>query len=123
MLLQSAKLSGISALLAAGVLGAVVLAQQGNGPGHDAGAQPVKNSAAKAREKPQPRLNANKELYAAYRALDLEAKTQLIRRKLDQVIDAEFPNGTTLEGVLKHISKPRPMRRSPGSRFTLTPMD
>ena len=34
-----------------------------------------------------------------------DKKTQLIRQKLDQVIDAEFPAGTTLEQLLKHIKQ------------------
>ena len=48
MLLQSIKLSGIVVLMAAGVLGTVVVAQQGKNGGVGGGAQPAKNPAAKA---------------------------------------------------------------------------
>ena len=45
MLLNSLKLSGIVVLLAAGVLGTVVVAQQGKNDGGDGGAQTTQNPA------------------------------------------------------------------------------
>jgi RNA polymerase sigma factor (sigma-70 family) len=121
MLLQSVKLSGISALLAAGVLGTVVLAQQGKNAGGDAGAVPAKTSAANAQEKLDSRLVAN-EKHAADRALNLDSKTQLIRNKLDQFIDAEFPNGTTLGGLLKYIKQATTDGTFPGIPIDVDPV-
>jgi hypothetical protein len=54
-LLQSFKLSGIAVLMAAGVLGTVVVAQQGKNSGVDGGAQAATTPTAIAREKPDTR--------------------------------------------------------------------
>ena len=58
MLLQSLKLSGIAVLMAAGVLGTVVVAQQGKEAAVGGGAQSAANPTAKAQDKPRPRHRA-----------------------------------------------------------------
>lgn len=121
MFLQSVKLSGIAALLAAGVLGTVVLAQQGKEAGGGA-TQPAKNSPAKAQPKPATFFDPILERHAAYRALDLESKAQLIRLRLDQLIDAEFPNGTTFGGLLKHIKQATTDETFPGIPIYVSPV-
>jgi RNA polymerase sigma factor (sigma-70 family) len=122
MLLQSVKLSGLAALFAAGVLGTVVLAQQGKDAGGGAGAQPASASGANAQEKPNARVNPNNDQHAAYRALDVDSRTQLIQNRLNQVIDAEFPNGTTFSGLLKHIKQATTDATFPGIPIYVNPV-
>ena len=126
MFLQSMKLSGIVAIVAAGALGTMVVAQQakkaadpGGPPANKAAvAAPVEGAAngqAALREKmiqahvqfkldQDERTVVEQHEWQKLRQLT-DTKTQLIRQRLDQVIDAEFPAGTSLKGLLKHIKQ------------------
>jgi RNA polymerase sigma factor (sigma-70 family) len=128
MRLQSIKVSSIVAIVAAGALGTMVVAQQAN-KAADPGARP----AAPADASPlverangtqsdrttieiqeRQRLNA-----AASQAID--KKNRIIKQKLDQVIDADFPAGVTLEQVLKHIKQKTADVNFPGIPIYVSP--
>jgi RNA polymerase sigma factor (sigma-70 family) len=110
MLMQSIKLSGVIALVAAGALGTMVVAQQAKKAGdprvppvitafalaQDERAKTTQAERAELEERERQRLNE-----AARHAAD--KKSQLIGQKLDKVIDAEFPGLITLSALLKHI--------------------
>jgi RNA polymerase sigma factor (sigma-70 family) len=98
MLISSYKLAGIVAALSAGVVGTVVFAQQGRAPLGGGLAQGGPRPEAPAQANPGP-------LGGKERAVPRADKTQQILQKLELNIDAEFPKGTTLEGILKHIKQ------------------
>jgi hypothetical protein len=52
----------------------------------------------------------------------MDKKTQLIKQKLDLVIDAEFPAGTTLEQLLKHIKQTSTDKNFPGIPIYVNPI-
>jgi RNA polymerase sigma factor (sigma-70 family) len=95
MLIQSYKVAGLIAFASAGIVGSVVLAQQGRAPVDGALAQA---GGPPALAKPEPRGRSQR--------ADMPAdKTQLVLQKLEEPIDARFPNGTNLSQVLKHIKQ------------------
>jgi RNA polymerase sigma factor (sigma-70 family) len=129
MLMQSVKLSGVIALVAAGALGTMVVAQQAKKAGdprvppvitanalpQDERAKTAQAERAELGEQEQQRLNE-----AARQATD--KKTQLIKQKLDQVIDAEFPGLVTLADLLKHIRKATTDADYPGIPIYVNPI-
>jgi RNA polymerase sigma factor (sigma-70 family) len=133
MLLQSLKLSGIAVVMAAGVLGTVVVAQQGKRTGADPSAPPAGTSPAPAQIQKAPRAwdgQAVLEIEAANKLLQYREeiarfeeikKNRLIEQKLNQVIDAEFPDGTTLRDILKHIKRETTDASFPGIPIYVDP--
>ena len=129
MFLQSIKLLGCVAIVAAGALGTIVVGQQAK-EARDPGSQSAVNAgpstpqeqakivqteAAEAERHELQRLNQ-----AARQATD--KKTEIIRQKLDQLIDAEFPPGSTLEQMLKHIKQATTDENYPGIPIFVNPM-
>ena len=114
MLLQSLKLAGIGVLLAAGVLGTVVVAQQGKNAGGDGKAQPAA----------APTLSAQKKstVQEVPEEVVLREKTRQIEKQLDLRIDAEFPKGVTLEALLKHIKQETTTAKPPGIPIYVSPV-
>ena len=128
MLLQSLKLSGVGVLLAAGVLGTVVVAQQGNKG--DGGAQAAPNpgganaqsTSKKATEAKLAEARKNVDRLAQEVGEQLLAeKTRRVEKLLDLVIDAQFPDGTTLEQLLKHIKQETSDANPPGIPIYVNP--
>ena len=95
MLIQSYKVTGLIGVVSAGVVGTVVWAQQGTGPAGPRMAQGKKVD--QTLPEPGGRIVFRPEAHVD--------KTQQVLQRLELPIDAEFPNGTTLEGILKHIKK------------------
>ncbi|HEX3446989.1 MAG TPA: sigma-70 family RNA polymerase sigma factor [Isosphaeraceae bacterium] len=95
MFLQSIKLSGIVAIVAAGALGTMVVAQQANNAANTSG-PPTNNAAASTPEEQAKEAKGLRRVVDRMELLTIDKQTQLIKQKLDQVIDAEFPAGTTL---------------------------
>jgi RNA polymerase sigma factor (sigma-70 family) len=127
MHLQSIKLSGIVTLVAAGALGTMVVAQQAK-KAADPGAVPAKNAAALTREE-QAKIREAAELEAiekverlAIRQQEITKQTQLIRQRLDQLIDADFATGVTLEQLLKHIKQATSDQSFPGIPIYVNPI-
>jgi hypothetical protein len=124
MLLQSLKLSGIGFLLAAGVLGTVVVAQSGKNGGGDDGAQPASTPIAKAQQAP-PDKRSERERAASDERGRLEVlaqKTKQVEKLLDLVIDANLPEGTTLEFLLKFIKQHTSEAIPPGIPIYVSPL-
>jgi RNA polymerase sigma factor (sigma-70 family) len=114
MFVQSYKLVGMAALVTASALGTAVLGQQGKEGSGEPTAPPAQAATLAAQAKMDPRE-------AAERALFLAQRTQMILLKLNQVIDAEFPNGTTIEGILKHIKQKTTDGHFPGIPIYVAP--
>jgi RNA polymerase sigma factor (sigma-70 family) len=100
MLFHTVKVSAAVALLSAGVLGTVVLAQQGRQNGSATSESPELAQQEKAafrtvKDRTEPRTEM----------VQNADKTRRIQEKLDQAIAAEFPDGTTLGNLLKHIKQ------------------
>ena len=126
MFLQSLKLSSVGVLLAAGVLGSVVLAQQGKNGGVEGRAQPATNEFVKSAvtaEALTAQLRA--EMRAQVQELErtakkeaseqnLKEKTRQVEKQLDLRIDAEFPKGIALEDLLKYIRRETTKAQPPG---------
>jgi Sigma-70, region 4 len=132
MLLQSLKLAGIGVLLAAGVLGSVVVAQQRENGGFDGRIQTAENSAVKAEQKPNARIDeerAQSQLAEIRRAekekrlheLSLKERTKQVEKQLDLLIDAEFPKGITLVELLKYIKQETTKTQPPGIPIYVSP--
>jgi RNA polymerase sigma factor (sigma-70 family) len=114
MFIQTIRVAALG-LVAAGAIGTIVLAQQGNDPSAVGGAPATINaSAAQVEQKPSnsgPAVPAQDERARAEkaervrldRAVPVEVKNAQIRQRLDSVIDVHFPDGGTLEMLLKHI--------------------
>ena len=129
MILQSIKLSGVITLVAAGALGTMVVAQQAKRAAdtaappvvvadalrQDEGVKTTPPERAKLEEQERQRLNES-----VRRATD--QKTQLIRQKLDQVIDAEFAGPVTLSQLLKHIKQATTDANFPGIPIYVNPL-
>jgi hypothetical protein len=102
MLLQSIRQAVIIALLSAGALGTAVLAQRGNN------AKPVAIGAGPAPE-PAPPVQAEASVLSAKERLqmevDREMRTRVLLQKLEQPIDADFPQATTFADVLRHVKE------------------
>jgi RNA polymerase sigma factor (sigma-70 family) len=98
MPMQSAKLTGVIVLMSAGILGTVVVAQQGR-----------KNLSV--RTEPLAALSTpSKEDHAKPKTAQEPAQRprltfQQLSERLSKPIDAEFPNGISLEQFLKHIKQ------------------
>jgi RNA polymerase sigma factor (sigma-70 family) len=139
MLVQSWKLSALAGLLTASVVGTVVLARQAKINGGDAADPPGKQPPAVNAQQPDPRVGPEQERTRLQQAeqernrleraererLDraaLERKTKQIQQRLGQLIDAEFPGGTTLEGVLKHIKQRTTNANFPGIPIYVNPV-
>jgi hypothetical protein len=129
MILQSIKLSGVTALVAAGALGTIVVAQQAKKAG-DPRVPPVITAYALPQdERAKTKLVERAELEEQERQRSNEAarqatdkKTQLIKKKLDQVIDAEFPGLVTLADFLKHIRETTTDSNYPGIPIYVNPI-
>jgi RNA polymerase sigma factor (sigma-70 family) len=117
MFIQTVRIAVVG-LVAASAIGTIVLAQQGTGrrPADDATgaarapglvvAQLPSNSAPADAEQDKKSQAEKAELLRVTRArLSPEVKNEQIRQKLDSVIDANFPEGGTLELLLKHIKQ------------------
>jgi RNA polymerase sigma factor (sigma-70 family) len=110
MLIQSYKVTGLIGVVAAGVAGTVVWAQQSRAPAGPALAQG--GQAVHAEPEPRGRLS-RPEVHAD--------KTQQVLERLELLIDAEFPKGTTLEGILKHIKQATSDATFPGIPIYVSP--
>ncbi len=100
MLFQTAKISGIAALLTIGVVGTAVLAQQGKnatapGPATSAKVQVVSPQSNPSFDGASPRQPT---------ARDLALKTQQILQVLEEPLTMAF-DGTPLDDVLKYIKQ------------------
>jgi len=118
MLLQSVKLSGISALLAAGVLGTVVLAQQGKYGATGAGAQQGGNAITPAQNKPLAPVPQGKKV----KRRDPDQMTKQILEKLEEPISMSFANETPLDDVLKYIKQATTTPTFPGIPMYIAPI-
>ncbi len=115
MLIQTLKLTGIAALLTVGVVGSVVLAQQGKvgsrepAPGAVV-ASPQKGAATTTpkREQPTPQ--------------QLAEKTRQIEMALDEPITMSFANETPLDDVLKYIKQATTTPTFPGIPIYVAPL-
>ncbi len=132
MLLQSLKLSGIAVVMAAGVLGTVVVAQQGMRSGVDGRAQTAAKPTAKAQETQDSRNEQMRAKLEAYREkltraekkdreLKLNEKTKQVEKQLDLRIDAEFPEGIALADLLKYIKQETTKATPPGIPIYVSP--
>jgi RNA polymerase sigma factor (sigma-70 family) len=115
VLLQSLKLSGICGLIAAGVLGTVVVAQQGNGASKEGNAA-SKNSAATTKQTDSGPKTAEQP------ARRPRPTAEQLIGTLNVPIDAEFPTGTTLEQLLKHVKKQTTTATFPGIPIYVSPV-
>jgi RNA polymerase sigma factor (sigma-70 family) len=138
MLVQSWKLSALAGLLTAGVVGTVVLAQQARNDGGDAADPPRKQPPAVNAKQPDPHVGLEQEQtrlqqaeqanlvvrkeQARLQRAALERKTEQIQQRLGQLIDAEFPGGTTLEQVLRHIKQQTTDPTFPGVPIHVNPV-
>jgi hypothetical protein len=124
-------------LVAAGAIGTIVLAQQGNGRSPDGGSpaaidatvvgaeRRALNSGPSAPEQDE-RTNAEKAermrlQHAASARAPTELKNARIRQKLDLVIDVVYPEGGNLEVLLKHIKKVTTDEKYPGIPIYVDP--
>jgi RNA polymerase sigma factor (sigma-70 family) len=127
MLLQSIKLSGVIAVVTAGALGSLVVAQQAK-KAADPGAVPANKATAVTPENEQAKMmqallrDAEKRERLAVRQQEIEKKTRVLKHKLDQVIDAEFPAGITLDQLLKHIKQQTTDESFPGIPIYVDPV-
>ena len=129
MFLQSIKFLGFVAIVTAGTLGTIVVGQQAK-EGRDPGSQSAVNAVAstpqeQAKLVQTERAEADRQELqrlnqAARQATD--KKTQMIKLKLDQPIDVDFPPGTTLEQVLKHIKQQTTDEDYPGIPIYVNPI-
>jgi RNA polymerase sigma factor (sigma-70 family) len=129
MLLQSLKLSGIGVLLSAGVLGTIVAAQSGQDGGGNSGAQTAPTPAAKAQSAPNNRSERDAAERKALNQRQMEIhqqraaeKTRQVEKQLDLVIDANLPEGTTLEQLLKYIKQKTTEAIPPGIPIYVNPI-
>jgi RNA polymerase sigma factor (sigma-70 family) len=143
MLFHTVKLSCFVVLVSAGVLGTVVLAQQGRDGGGGFGGSSGNAGAAGAEQKPaapagakagsgggdaaqevitKPKADQEPRLVTGRLELvDRADKTRLIQEKLNQLIAARFPKGTTLSELLKHIKHETTDETFPGIPIYIDP--
>ena len=115
MMYQACKLPAIVALTAAGLLGTVVLAQQGQNAGGGGPSTPVRPAPQKRTPEAVPRQQK-------LTGLDIDMKSQAVKEQLSLIIDAEFPNGVTLESLLKHIKQETTKAKPPGLPIYVSPI-
>ena len=101
MLFQTIKLSGIAAILTLGVVGTVVLAQQGKNKATNTVARSAEAPVASPQNKPAPAADPQQPPSPR----DLERLTRQILEKLDEPIAMSFGNETPLGDVLKYIKQ------------------
>ncbi len=117
MILQTVKSTGVAVLLAAGVLGTVVVAQQGKNPGADAAAPPADASLLLAQNKPPAVPEAQK----TPTPQELERKNRQIQQRLDQMIELDPANVFQLDQLLKHIKQATTDAQFPGIPIYVSP--
>ena len=125
MLLQSIKLSGVVVLLAAGVLGTVVVAQSGKNDAGDGAAQNAANDGASAESDTRPEQQFAKskdveQVEKEQRKVSLAEKTRQVEKQLELVIDGS--KGTSLEQLLKHIKQQTSEADPPGIPIYVSPL-
>ncbi len=103
MLLQSIKIPAVVALVSAGVLGTVALAQQGQEPAGGAPAAPGQAQPAAPTPKEIEQEVARKEQRLAKEALRLGELTEKIAERLNVVVNAEIPKDATLDAIIRLI--------------------
>jgi RNA polymerase sigma factor (sigma-70 family) len=114
MLLQSIKLVGIGVVLVAGVMGTVVVARQGQ---NESAGRKVESE-----DRPTPSKQENGNPPASQAPTGRRALTaQQLVDKLRTPIDAEFPSGTTLEQLLKHVKQQTTDATFPGIPIYVSP--
>jgi len=117
MIFQAYNLPAIVALTAAGLLGTVVLAQQGKNATGNGPSSPVKNASSAPQDRPPGEAPQEQRP----RPLDVDRRTQ-VREQLSFLIDAEFPGGdATLEKLLKHIKAETSKIKPPGLPIYVSP--
>ncbi len=120
MLFQTLKMTGIAALLTVGgVVGTVVLAQQGKAPRADTSSRPDQFAAGSPQSKPPvPPTRSRKHTTTQ----DLEEKTRQIELVLDLPIPLSFPKETPLDDVLKYIKQATTTATFPGIPIYVDPL-
>ena len=123
MLLQSIKLAGIAALVAAGVLGTFVTAKQGNlVAASESQEKPAPKSDQPAPLSPEEQARLEiEEINRLYKA-EQEKKHQRIEKQLDLIIAAEFPDGVSLQQLLKYIKQQTTSALPPGLPIYVSPL-
>jgi RNA polymerase sigma factor (sigma-70 family) len=133
MLIHTIRVAALG-LVAAGAIGTIVLAQQGNGRSPEGAAPAVVNGSASSDEQRSLKSDqSNPGQDERARAEDVErkrlararlpvaVKNAQIRQKLDSVIDVVYPEGGTLEVLLKHIKKVTTDQNYPGIPIYVDP--
>jgi len=118
MIFQACKLPAMVALTAAGLLGTVVLAQQGKNASRNGPSGPVKNSSSAPQDRPTEAVRQEPKPGA----LDGDLKQQRVIQQLSLIIDAEFPDGVTLEYLLKYIKQETTKAKPPGLAIYVDPV-
>jgi hypothetical protein len=118
MFLQTIKLSGVAALLAAGVVGTAVLAQQGKDPSAD----PELKAAPLLKAARKQSTAAAQKADSLPRPAELARINAKIQEKLDQMIDADLPRDTDLGSFLKYIEQTTTDATFPGIPIYVDPL-
>jgi hypothetical protein len=132
MMIQGYKVTALAFLAGAGLLGTVVLAQQGTIRGELRGevneavvqeAAPANAPQTKPATKPEPRAldELERERLELLEALQRDAKTRQIRDRLKQVIDMGFDHPTPLDQVLKRVKQATTDATFPGIPIYVEP--
>ncbi|MFI5455142.1 MAG: RNA polymerase sigma factor [Isosphaerales bacterium] len=117
MIFQAYKLPAIVALTAVGLLGTVVLAQQGKNAAGNGPSSPVKNASSAPQDRPTEAAPQEQRP----RALDIDRRTQ-VREQLSFLIDAKLSGrDATLEKLLKHIKAETSRIKPPGLPIYVSP--
>lgn len=130
MLIQTCKLPAAGLLVAAGLVGTVVLAHQGSGRSDDRESRhrmpataPSAQRDPREKSAPQPDVKAlKKDIEEKYNAIDLDAKTRKIRERLKQVIEFDRNESVPLDQVLKRIKQATTDTTFPGIPIYVEPV-